>query len=176
MTDCRVTPSFRASRSSDSTIHFGKSTLTLLVSWLGLSAATRSRSSRTSAPDSNASSNSCAFTYLYLRCAPSSHGDDPRAVFSVGDHSRPVLRLNPSNNEVTDLVTRPRRYLKHLRIIPESLGFNKGDPVFCLVAPTLLPVKLELHVYRNYTSFLKPSRCRWPILIAFRFFCLSLST
>lgn len=50
MSACRGTPRRFASRSSDSTIHSGKSTLTLFSSWPGRRAFARSRACVMSSP------------------------------------------------------------------------------------------------------------------------------
>src|SRR5450756_2369124 len=66
MIDWRVTPSRPASRSRNSIIQTGKSTLTRRCTWLTLRAFSRSRADEMSSPSSNLRSNSLAFIDGYL--------------------------------------------------------------------------------------------------------------
>src|SRR5208283_2525880 len=91
MSDCRVTPRRRASRSRESTIHAGKSTLTRLASVPTRRARFRSRCSVTRAPLSNLRSNVFAFINRHLLRARTPYGNQPNIFISPRYDRGPAL-------------------------------------------------------------------------------------
>src|SRR5580704_2492367 len=146
MIDWRVTPSRRASRSSESTIQEGKSTLTRRCSRAGRWIAPRSRSPVMSTPSSNFWSNSSALIQRHLFLARPAGRDDPDPLLPVGHHHRPVLALKLADHQPSCLVRRPSRNLHPHDVLPERLRPLEVDAVLLEVWGALTRVKLELHL------------------------------
>ena len=95
--DCRVTPSFPASRSRDSIIHVGKSTFTRFCSRKTRLALDTSNAAVISAPSSNCLSRVLAFIECYLL--------SPRSA--DGTKSGPPSFVTFSTNSTTDFLAAP---------------------------------------------------------------------
>jgi hypothetical protein len=54
------------------------------------------------------------------------------------------LIANPADNHEPWLIICASRNLDEIGIVPQELGIDKVDPVFCLVCTTLPVVELEL--------------------------------
>src|SRR6202046_1639780 len=145
MMDWRVTPSRRASRSSDSIIHDGKSTLTRRCSSPGRRIAARSRSPVTSSPSSNFWSNSSALIECYLLPPGTAGRDDPYLLFTVGHQHRPVLPPDLADHTPSVLAGCPGGDLHPHDVLPERLCCGEVDPVLLQVRGALGRVELELH-------------------------------
>src|SRR5215471_528328 len=143
--DWRVTPSRRASRSSDSIIHTGKSTLTRRCSNPGRRIAARSRSPVTSSPSSNFWSNSSALIQCPLLLPCPAGRDDPYPLLPVGDHRRPVPVCDLADYQPPGLVSRAGGNLRPHGVVPERLNLGEVDAVLLQIRGALGRVELELH-------------------------------
>src|SRR6056297_320714 len=138
-------PSFWACRSRPATTQVGKSTFTRLASTLRRRAFVQSTWADMSSPASNRSSNSVAFIVFNLLLASAAHGDDPHRLTPVCVDSRPVSGTDHANRQKAWLICDVGGGLDQIRIIPESLGLIKIDPVLFTVRGALVGVILELH-------------------------------
>src|ERR1700749_194591 len=146
ISDWRVTPRLRASRSSCSTIQFGKSTLTRLASRPGRRAFFQSTRCRISSfPSSKILSNSLAFITRYLRISRAPYRNDSDDIGAIGDHGDPVLFVDRAYHQKSGFVRRHHRQLKPVVVRPKGLRFFKIDPVLGLVRLALDSIELEAH-------------------------------
>src|ERR1700722_7048733 len=148
MMDWRVTPSRRASRSSDSIIHDGKSTLTRRCSSAGRRIAARSRSPVTSSPSSNFRSNSSALIQCHLLLPGTARRDDPDPLLTVGHHHRPVLTVDLADHQPSWLICCPCRDLYTHEVLPDRFDTVEVNTVLLQVRSALSRVKLEFHPTR----------------------------
>ena len=143
ITDCRVTPSLLASRSSESIIHVGKSTFTRLCSCKTRRALDKSREAVRSTSSSNFFSKSLAFIQCHLFSACATNGYQSNGQTSISDDGRPVFSIYKSNHKISRFVCDFCRNLKQHRIIPKLLGFNKVDVVLGAIGVAFDCVKLK---------------------------------
>ena len=112
ISDCRVTPSRRASRSRESTIHAGKSTLTRFASAPMRFAFPRSSTSTTDSPQSNFQSNVLALINCHLIVPGAPDGNQANRVATPSNCRRPKFFTDLPNQQPARLIRSPSRNLQ----------------------------------------------------------------